>query len=61
MNSSILKLMFLIVGLFVTVNAVVYDFEVGGIYYNITSESDRKVSVTLRMNLEFLLHIVVLS
>ena len=38
--------MFLIVGLLVTFNAVAYDFEVGGIYYNITSESDRKVSVT---------------
>lgn len=38
--------MLLIVGLLVTVNVVAYDFEVDGIYYNITSESDRKVSVT---------------
>lgn len=40
MNSSIQKLMLLKVGLLVTVNVVAYDFEVDGIYYNITSESD---------------------
>ena len=45
MKSEIQKWLFLIAGLLVTVNAVAYGFEVDGIYYNITSGSERTVAV----------------
>ena len=45
MKKKIRKMLLLIAGLLVTVNAVAYDFEVDGIYYNITSYQERTVGV----------------
>ena len=45
MKKKFRKMLLLIAGLLVTVNAVAYDFEVNGIYYNITSSSERTVGV----------------
>ena len=45
MKKKFRKMLLLIAGLLVTVNAVAYDFEVDGIYYNITSYQERTVGV----------------
>ena len=46
MKSRILRKLMLIVVLLTSLHAFAYDFEVGGIYYNITSETDLTVEVT---------------
>ena len=48
MKQKLQKLLIAIAGLLVSVNAFAYDFEKDGIYYNITSETDRTVEVTYR-------------
>ena len=48
MKKSILRKLMLIAVLLTCVNAFAHDFEVDGIYYNITSDSDLTVAVTYR-------------
>lgn len=48
MKQKLQKLLIAIAGLLVSVNAFAYDFKRDGIYYNITSETDRTVEVTYR-------------
>ena len=46
MKMKLQKLLIAIAGLLVSANANAYDFSKDGIYYNITSETDRTVEVT---------------
>lgn len=46
MKITLHKLLFVIAGLLVSANVFAYDFEVDGIYYNITSLEKRTVAVT---------------
>ena len=50
MKQNILKKLMLIGVLLTSVNAFAHDFEVDGIYYNITSEAGRTVEVTSGTN-----------
>ena len=46
---KILQIMLLLVGLLLSSNPInAHDFEVGGIYYNVLSESDKTVEVTYK-------------
>ena len=50
MRKSITKFLLTAVALCMALSAVAYDFEAGGIYYNITSEADKTVEVTFGNN-----------
>ena len=48
MKQNILRKLMLIAVLLTGLHAFSHDFEVGGIYYNITSDSDLTVEVTYK-------------